>query len=222
MTTNASTSGCAVRVGTHWTQLWLLLWFVGAPLIAVLLLLFLSAHLPYMWLSIGIAFAVMIAVFAAPIIFFAKRPHATLSIDTCGLTLSSRGQLPFSSISSFDASSFTYGNRGRMYLVIRPQTGASLIIRPAARQRPAFVHLCQQLAVICQQLRATGVAVPVQRSFWGSRGAKWMGIGGLALIAVVILEALSLMPGQLFFAIPLAVVGTPIFLGMVRGRRPLS
>lgn len=221
MTTNDSTYGCAVRVGSHWTQLWLLLWFIGAPLIAVSLLLLLGTHLPF-WLSIVIAFAAMIAMFAVPIVFFAKRPHDTLSVDTAGLTLTSRGQLPLSSIRSYDASSFTYGNRGRMYLVIRPQAGTSLIIRPASRQRPAFASLCQQLAVICQQLGATGAAVPIQRSFWGSRGAKWMGIGGLALIAGVILEALALMPAQLFFAIPLAVVGAPIFLGMVRGKRPLN
>lgn len=198
---------------------------LGSPLCVCLVLEPLVFRLPYEWLAIALLFVGMIAGFVLPFVLLPHRPSEEFAIDGHGVRFKRRCALAFEELVSFDSSVYSYGVHGRQYLVLRTTrwfSMSSLVICPARGERARHARLCQHLMGLARLREHAGLPGPVWRPFWGSQGAKLMGVGGIGLIMLVVVAAFVLDPGHAFLAFAPAGMGAPVFIGMIRGKRPFA
>ncbi|MBS64002.1 MAG: hypothetical protein CMN27_13790 [Salinisphaera sp.] len=143
-------------------------------------------------------------------------PFQRASLDSSGLTLSRKGRIAFEDIASYDTDAVDFGMKGRLYLHIRPKKGLSYRLIPHPRDREVFYELCLAFKRYADARITNG---PTQKSFWGSPAARAFGVIGLLIEAIVTAMVLSLAPHMLGYVAFLLLVGTPMFVWVILGKR---
>ncbi|MES1949173.1 hypothetical protein C84B14_17588 [Salinisphaera sp. C84B14] len=143
-------------------------------------------------------------------------PFQRASLDSKGLNLSRKGRIAFEDIASYDTDAVDFGIKGRLYLHIRPKQGFSYRLIPHPRDREAFYELCLAFKRYADARITNG---PEQKSFWGSPAARAFGVIGLLIEAIVTAMVLVLAPHMLGYVAFLLLVGTPMFVWVILGKR---
>ncbi len=218
-----SNLSCNVKVTNVFAPLALILLEVISIYSAVHLFVFEISVIDSKVFAIILMFVIFFGSFVLPVFFLNKIiRYQTCCLEDDGLRLGRKGFISFNEINSFDTSAVEFGEHGRLYLVIRPYKGMTFRLMPSAdkAEHRIFYYLCLAFHRRMEQARARGMPdAPVQKSFWGSRRAKAVGLFGLALEAVVLVGVLIFAPHMLSYAGYALIVSTPVFLAILAGKR---